>query len=408
MGASAKVILFKSKTFSDGKHPVLLRVTIDRRLKYYNIGGNYKCDEKQWNKKDGIFNKKLPNHEKANKEILKALSKAFDIITDLKENVPNYNLSDFDRKFSAKKDQTLLFDYFDGIIERNQNAGKAGNAEVYKTTKSKFYDFFNKNDNVQLSDVTVKMLNLFIEKAIGEGLKPITIDNYLRTLRALYNKAIKEEGYEYFPFKNFDWSKLKSTTAKRAISKENLLKIINYEAEPGTEEFDTVNMFGFMYLTYGLNFSDLAKMKSTNIIPVGKNQVLEYNRSKGGKLYRIPLNKRAQSILDHYSSHNVDTGYIFPVLHQDIHITPQQIKTRIKTALKGFNENLKTVSKKLGIKEKVTSYVARHTFATVLAKGGENLSTISEMLGHSDLKTTQIYLKELDYSEKIRASEKLL
>ena len=76
--------------------------------------------------------------------------------------------------------------------------------------------------------------------------------------------------------------------------------------------------------------------------------------------------------------------------------------------MKEFNENLKTTSKKLGIKENVTSYVARHTFASVLAKGGENVLTISEMLGHSDLKTTQIYLKELDYSEKIRASEKLL
>ncbi|MBN2892735.1 MAG: tyrosine-type recombinase/integrase [Bacteroidales bacterium] len=76
--------------------------------------------------------------------------------------------------------------------------------------------------------------------------------------------------------------------------------------------------------------------------------------------------------------------------------------------MKDFNENLKNISRKLDIKKKVTSYVARHTFASVLAKGGENVLTISEMLGHSDLKTTQIYLKELNHTEKIEASKKLL
>ncbi|MBN2892734.1 MAG: site-specific integrase [Bacteroidales bacterium] len=271
------------------------------------------------------MNKKFPNHEKANKEIFKALSKASDVKIDLKDNVPNYNISDFDRRFSEKKERIFLFDYFDEIIERYQNAGKAGNAEVYKTAKSKFFNFFQKDDNVELSDISVKVLNLFIEKSLGTGLKPSSIDNYLRTLRALYNKAIKEEGYEYYPFRNFDWSKLKNTSAKRAISKEDILKIINYKAELGTKEFNTINMFGFMYLTYGLNFSDLAKIKTTNIIPVGKNQILEYNRSKAGKLYQIPLNDRAQSILDYYMSQNVDTGYVFPVLHQEIQITSQQI-----------------------------------------------------------------------------------
>ncbi|HZK61066.1 MAG TPA: tyrosine-type recombinase/integrase, partial [Anaerovoracaceae bacterium] len=73
-----------------------------------------------------------------------------------------------------------------------------------------------------------------------------------------------------------------------------------------------------------------------------------------------------------------------------------------------FNTDLRTIAGKLKINRHITSYVSRHSFASVLAKAGTNLWTIGEMLGHSDLKTTQIYLKELDYSEKIKASQQLI
>ena len=163
-----------------------------------------------------------------------------------------------------------------------------------------------------------------------------------------------------------------------------------------------------MYLTYGLNFADLAKMKEANLMILKDTYILTYNRSKGGKLYEIPLSEIPIEIINYYRSVNIETGYVFPVLHQDIHITPTQIKTRIKTALKKFNTEIKIVAQELMIPEKVTSYVSRHTFASVLAKEGESLYTISEMMGHSDLKTTQVYLKELDYSGKIAAGRKLL
>ena len=114
MGASAKIVLFKSKKFSDETHPVLLRVTINRKLKYYNVGSNYKCNEKQWEGNE--FNKKFPDHEKANRELYKVLVKANDVIIDLKENVPHFNLTDFDRKFIIRKERIFLFEYFDTSI----------------------------------------------------------------------------------------------------------------------------------------------------------------------------------------------------------------------------------------------------------------------------------------------------
>jgi site-specific recombinase XerD len=201
---------------------------------------------------------------------------------------------------------------------------------------------------------------------------------------------------------------LKNKTIKRAISKEDILKLINYDAEVGTYRYDAIKMFTFMYLTYGLNFADLSKLKESNLMVLKETYILTYNRSKGGKLYEIPLSEIPINILNYYYALRDETGYLFPVLHKDIHISPTQVKTRIKTALKKFNAEIKLVAQELMIQEKVTSYVSRHTFASVLAKEGESLYTISEMMGHSDLKTTQVYLKELDYSGKIAAGRKLL
>ena len=163
-----------------------------------------------------------------------------------------------------------------------------------------------------------------------------------------------------------------------------------------------------MYITYGLNFADLAKLQLDNLKEVEGLTLIRYNRSKGGKLYEIPLDETGLAIIDYYKRNNHDTGYIFPILYKEIHITPEQIKTRIKTGLKKFNEEIRVIAKDLKITHHISSYVARHTFATVLYKDGENLGMISEMLGHSNLQTTLTYLKSFDHSEKLTAGKRLL
>jgi site-specific recombinase XerD len=261
---------------------------------------------------------------------------------------------------------------------------------------------------LELKDIDTKKLQMFIEYCQGKNLTPNGIGYYLRTLRAVFNKAINEEGLEHYPFKKFNWKPFRNKTKKRAISKEDMIRIMNFESEPETPLFHAAKLFSFMYLTYGLNFADLAKLTENNIYKLEGLNILKYERSKGGRLYEIPLNNEALEILNYYRKSNKDSNYIFPILNEDIHITPEQIKTRIKTALKKLNADLKTIGKKLEIQAKITSYVSRHTFASVLVKSGTNFFTISEMMGHSDLQTTKIYIQDLDFTEKIEASKNLL
>lgn len=404
--ASAKIVLFKSKTFKDGKHPVLLRIVIDRKPKYYNVGNNLKCYPEQWEETEFVFKKTFPNYKEANRNIRSFLSDADEILINLEKENSNFSHADFERLFIKKTEKLLLFKYVETIIQRQKQAGKIGNSLAYSCTKGVMMNFFDKD--LEMKEINTKTLQMFIEYCQGKNLKPNTIGYYLRTLRAVYNKAINEEGYTYYPFKKFNWKPLRNKTQKRAISKEDMIRIMNFDAEPGTPLYHAKELFSFMYLTYGLNFADLAKLEDHNIYQLDGLHIMKYERSKGGKLYEIPLNDEALKILNYYRNSNKDSKYIFPVLNEDIHITPEQIKTRIKTALKKLNYDLKIIGNILEISTKITSYVSRHTFASVLVKTGTNFFTIGEMMGHSDLQTTKIYIQDLDFSEKIEASKNLL
>ena len=406
MSSSAKILLYTSKTYKDGKHPVLLRIVIDRKPMYFNIGSNLKCIPDLWDPAKCEFRNKFPNHKEANRNIHAALSSAEAILINLQYENPHFSHADFKLLFGKKFKRIYLFKYMDELILRKQQAGKVGSAEIYKSTRKILFKYFGKE--IELSDLNVKNLTMFIEYCQNKGHKPNSIGFHLSTIRAVFNKAIKEEGYEYYPFKGFSWKPLINKTQKRAISKSDMKRIMTYEDEPGTDLYNASRFFAFMYLTYGLNYSDMAKIEEANIKKENNLSILTYERSKGGKLYQIPLCIEAIEILDYYRGKNQDSKYIFPILNEHIHATPQQIKHRIKNMLNKYNTDLGTIAGKLKITEKVTSYVARHTFASVLAKSGTSIFTISEMMGHSKLTTTQIYLKELDHTDKITASKNLM
>ena len=112
------------------------------------------------------------------------------------------------------------------------------------------------------------------------------------------------------------------------------------------------------------------------------------------------LSEQSKAIIGKYAkSDHADENYIFPILDRRIHKTEQQIYDRVRKVLKHVNKALHEWSRLLGLKIEPTTYVARHTFATVLKRSGVNIAIISESLGHSDLSTTQIYLDSFENSQ---------
>ena len=118
----------------------------------------------------------------------------------------------------------------------------------------------------------------------------------------------------------------------------------------------------------------------------------------------------AIEIVNYYKEnfyHGEDT-YLFPILDKDTHTTETSIKNRIHKVLGQTNKDLKTIGEKIGLEIPLTTYVARHTFATVMKRSGVSTSIISESLGHDSERTTQIYLDSFANDVLDEASKALL
>ena len=150
----------------------------------------------------------------------------------------------------------------------------------------------------------------------------------------------------------------------------------------------------------GINFVDMAYLTEKNVL----NNRLIYNRRKTSKLINLPMQERAIVVLKEYEKKN--SPYLFPILTTK-HKTEQQRLNRLHKVITKVNKALKAIGEELHIPIKLTTYVARHSYATVLKRAGVATSIICESLGHSSEKVTQIYLDGFENSQIDKAMENL-
>jgi len=228
-----------------------------------------------------------------------------------------------------------------------------------------------------------------------------------RTLRSAYNKAVaaKCANKVNYPFDEFKISKFDVKTRKRAIPKEDVLKIMNLDLTDGNDSIKfSRDVFIFSYLCGGINFSDIANLKQENIV----NGRICYIRQKTAKAISIQLSDEARDILSRYKGATDVVGYLFPILDIRVHKTAQQKQNRIHKVLGKTDKDLKIIAGKCNIAINLSIYSARHSFCTVLKNSGVNVALISEALGHSNLATTQIYLDSFENKQIDEAMRNLL
>ena len=177
----------------------------------------------------------------------------------------------------------------------------------------------------------------------------------------------------------------------------NFIKEIDLMGENESVQFAR-DIFILSYLCSGINFTDIANLKPGNII----DNRLQYIRQKTGKKISLQLSPDANQIIRRHQKTTAQSGYLFPILDIKTHKTAIQKQNRIHKVLGKTDKGLKRIAELTEINISLTTYVARHSFATVLKKSGVNVALISEALGHSDLATTQIYLGSFE-NEQIDA-----
>lgn len=393
--ASVKIIFRSNKPNKQtGECIFYLRVTHNRKQTDFKIGT---AKPEYWDFKNNIPSKKHPNY----KELLVAIDKkkieANKLIIELESNNETFTPSFIKEKIVKKNQGAKLsvMDYFKETIQRFKNSNRIGYANIFTSTANSLRTF-NKNKDFSFNEVNYSFLVKFEEYHLQRGVKPNAIFVYLRTFRTLLNNAVKDGTVapEYNPYKDYSLAKFRNIkTEKRTLSKDEIKKIIELELEPDSQLFHAKNYFLFSYYNRGINFIDIANLKWSNI----QNSRLFYVRSKTKEPFNIDLLDPVLQILNYYRKINdyTEGTYIFPILNEK-HESAISKDYRVDLVLKQVNKNLKKIGEIIGVKTKITTYVARHTFANVLKKGGAKISEISEAMGHDSEHTTQIYLESFE------------
>lgn len=404
--ASTKIILYTSKTLKNGEHPIMIRLIVDRKIKYIYLG--YSTTPNMWDDAQKLLLKGYDNFKKTNFIIHKKKSELDGIILDFESEGKSYTVDDIEKKFLNSIEKISVFKYCQEIIDRLEKTNRIGDATVKKDLLRSLKKFTN-NKDIAFSEINYSFLLKYEEDFLQRGVSENSISVYMRTLRAIINLAIKEGrcNENDYAFNTYKVSKLNNETKKRAISKEEMLRIINFDAEYGSSLWHSKNYFLFSFYNIGMNFRDLAQLKWSNIL---YNRIM-YKRSKNGKNFDIKIQPRTQELLDFYSkgNENID-DYIFPILNPEIHKTPQSIVDRIKKINKRVNKDLKEIAKSVGIQatQSITHYVARHSWASIQKQNGVGTSVISESMGHDSEKTTSIYLQSFMNDVLDEANENLI
>lgn len=398
MNATVNVICYKSKVLKNNESPLMVRVCKDRKRKYISLG--ISVNPAYWD-----FNRNAPKPQCPNKEYIDSL---------IAQKVQEYSaqiieLKSMSRDFTAtslveKVNKPNKVKTVGEVFVEQMNLLKQVQKLSYMLSIQQTYNSlleFNKHLNIYFVDIDVSWLKRYEAWLRKQGLASNTIKGKFVDIRTMYNIAIDENivKVEHYPFRKFKIAKLQQETAKRAISKEDISRIIEYKTDNPLVQF-AIDIFTFSYIMGGINFVDISTLTKENMM----DNRLVYIRHKTKKLIQLPLQDKAIELIEKY--HDDGNPYLFPIL-KAYHKTEQQKFNRVHKIISNVNMRLKKIGKELGIPVTLTTYVARHSHATVLKKAGVATSIISESLGHSSEKITQVYLDSFGNEQMDEAMKNL-
>lgn len=374
----------------DGTYPILMRIIQGNKTSQLSV--KLYLHKKDWDEKKRIIKSSYQGTEsvaRLNNYLQKKKSEAMDILTKLDETKQLQSLTPVQIKelIQKKPDTTSFFKYTEKLIDELKKANKIGNARSYSFVLSMLKKYCNEKD-LQFSELNYKFLVQFETHHYEKGNKTNSLSMYMRTIRAVFNRAIKDGlvERELYPFTKYQIKSKK--TQKRAISVSAISSVEGLVFEPTHILYNTHNYFLFCFYMRGLPFADMAHLKLSNIID-GR---IKYDRQKTDKPYNVKITDNAQRILKKYITGKQKDDFIFPIIKRE---TPEEQYKDIEWARSRYNKKLKDIAKLCKIEENLTSYVGRHSFATI-AKGLKiPIANISDMLGHESIKTTEIYLDSL-------------
>lgn len=291
-------------------------------------------------------------------------------------------------KSKESKDVLLLDTYFRQQIDCMNRQNSEFTAAGYRNTLQSVHRFAGKKSGgLRISDIDSEWISGYVNHLLEtERLSEGTTDCYLRMFRAVYNKAVKEYGMEEaqeYPFKYINI--FVPPTLKRALSDDDICRLRDKELTG--EKACARDLFMFLFYARGMCFVDAFNLRKNNIL----NGYINYKRSKTGIPLLVKIIPEISVLIERYAED--DSPYLFPFLHRNRYDEKKEVTEQ--SALRRINRNLGSLGKELGLAHPLTTYVARHTWATLVEACGTATAIISQSLGHSSERVTRTYMKGL-------------
>ena len=331
------------------------------------------------------------------KEILYANTKRFrNIIARLERAGEDYTAEDVLKCYLTPSEGKGFISFAREVIRQMGQIGKPRTAERYTAVTRSFERFCGEND-VFLDEVDSDLMVRYENFLKAAGVCPNTTSYYMRGLRAIYNRAVEKEiAVQRFPF----WHVYTGIdkTVKRALPAKAIKEIKNLDLSLFPQLDYARDLFMFSFYTRGMSFIDMAFLKKKDL----QGGILSYRRKKTSQQLFIKWEKPMQEIIDKY-----DTGeslYLLPIIKEN----STDSRTQYRSSAHLVNDKLKKIGERLGLEIPLTSYVARHSWASIAKSKNIPVSTICEAMGHDSERTTRIYLATLDTSSVDNANSIVL
>jgi integrase/recombinase XerD len=397
----------------NGLYPVKLRVFFKTTRKQKLYATKFEFSKKDF---QSIWQTVKPREEF--KESRKEMQALLTVAETEAEVLHPFTFEVLEKKlFSKSTDSQNVFHWYDLISQQLNDNKRFGSATSYDLSSKSIKRFISHKTgqspaSLDFHDITIQFLQGYETWMISVEKKSITtVGIYLRTLRAVFNAAIdaNEIDREIYPFGKRKYKIPASRNIKKALSKETLKKL--FDIPPlSFEEERAKDLFFFSYACNGINTKDILELKFENI----KGDTLQFIRGKTAHTAKsnlkptvVYLNDITRGIIEKYSNtdHSPD-NYVFPYLSKEN--SDYENYRRIKNLTSSINQSIKRLAKAAGIKENISTYAARHSFATQAILNGASMEYISEAMSHSNLLTTQNYFAGFEEKDKRLITEKLL
>lgn len=306
------------------------------------------------------------------------------IIASLDHQDEPYHVDRIFELYNSRKDCCGFISYSRTLVEQLRFSGKPRTSDTYATAINSFVRFRDDTE-VLMEEVDSSLMVEYETWLKSNGICPNTSSFYMRNLRAIYNRAVEEElTVQHFPFKHV-YTRI-DKTVKRAVPLTIIRQIKDLDLRNNPMYDYARDIFMFSFYTRGMSFVDMAFLKKEDL----QDGMLSYRRHKTNQQIFIKWEKPMQEILDKYGIS--ETPYLLPIIRN----IPTNEWRQYKSVAHLVNNKLKKLGLLLNLRIPLTSYVARHTWASIAKSNNIPISIISEAMGHDSENTTRIYLASLD------------